>query len=147
MALALKVKPHDITEYMIDGRRASFFIERRLVSENIGWSLAPSESSGYDILDENNEKWEVRCLTKFGVYFTPSNQVGSGRKFDEVKFLQKLSAIKGYIVSDIVTFPSVEIYCIPSGNVLRWYQDGRLGVNAKISRNKFLKSLSNDINY
>lgn len=145
LASAFQITTDDVREYLTDGRRVSFIIERRLMWENPGWSLAPSEGAGYDLLDPNGGMWEVRSITRQGVYFNPSNQVGSGRKFNEIGFKQKLENISGFILSDIVLFPAVEVYVIPVENVIRWYDQNLLGSNAKVSRKKFLEQLSDDI--
>lgn len=147
LARAFKVTPKDIREYLTDGRRVSFIIERRLMWENPGWKLAPSEGAGYDLLDPNGGMWEVRSITRQGVYFNPSNQVGSGRMFNEDGFQAKLSGIKGFILSDIVGFPVVDVFVVPVENVLRWHREKMLGSNAKISRDKFLKLLATDIRH
>ena len=60
LALAFKVKVADIREYLTDGRRVSFIIERRLKWENPGWTLAKSEGAGHDLLDPDGGLWEVR---------------------------------------------------------------------------------------
>jgi hypothetical protein len=145
LARAFRVQPADIREYLTDGRRVSFIIERRLMWEHPGWKLAPSEGAGYDLLAPDGGKWEVRSITRQGVNFNPSNQVGSGRSFDEAGFVQKLSSVAGYILSDIVGFPVVDVYRVPTDHVLRWWRNGMLGANAKVSRVKFLEHLAPDI--
>lgn len=145
LARAFKVTTDDVREYLTDGRRVSFIIERRLKWENPGWLLAPSEGAGYDLLDPDGGKWEVRSITAQGVYFNPSNQVGSGRKFNENGFQAKLTGIKGFILSDIVGFPVVDVYVVPVENVLRWHRSRALGTNAKVSRDKFLSVLARDV--
>ncbi len=69
LARAFKVTVEDIREYLTDGRRVSFIIERRLKWENHGWTLAPSEGAGYDLRDPEGGLWEVRSITMGGVYF------------------------------------------------------------------------------
>jgi len=145
LARAFKITTEDVREYLTDGRRVSFIIERRLKWENPGWSLAPSEGAGYDLLDPNGGKWEVRSITRQGVYFNPSNQVGSGRRFDESGFQLKMSGLKGFILSDIVGFPIVEVFVVPIANVMRWHRQHLLGANAKVSRAAFLARLAPDI--
>ena len=145
LAHAFQVTPADVREYLTDGRRVSFIIERRLKWENPGWSLAPSEGAGYDLLDPQGAKWEVRSITRQGVYFNPSNQVGKGRSFNELGFQAKLKGIKGFILSDIVPFPSVDMFVVPVSNVIRWHNERKLGSNAKISRSKFLREFVPDI--
>jgi hypothetical protein len=147
LARAFKVTTDDVREYLTDGRRVSFIIERRLKWENPGWELAPSEGAGYDLLDPEGGMWEVRSITGGGVYFNPSNQVGSGRKFNEDGFQLKMSGIKGFILSDIVGFPVVDVFVVPVENVLRWHRGQALGSNAKVSRDKFLKILAKDIRF
>lgn len=147
IARAFKVSVEDVREYLTDGRRVSFMIERRLAQENPGWQLASSEGAGYDLLDPSGGKWEVRSITRSGVYFNPSNQVGSGRTFNEQGFQEKLEEVKGFILSDIVEFPMVNVYVVPVENVLRWHHQGLLGANARISRRKFLMNLVPDIRH
>ncbi len=137
LARAFKVTVADVREYLTDGRRVSFIIERRLKWENPGWSLAPSEGAGYDLMDPDGGLWEVRSITRGGVYFNPSNQVGSGRRFGEEGFLAKLQAVKGFILADIVDFPNVKLFMVPTECVEKWYRDGMLGVGAKVSRQVF----------
>ena len=81
LADAFGVKDEDVHAFMTDGRRASFMIERRIMWAHPGWSLAPSEGAGYDLLSPTGDCWEVRSITKGGVYFNPSAQVGKGRAF------------------------------------------------------------------
>ena len=147
LARAFRVTPGDVREYLTDGRRVSFIIERRLMWEHPGWALAPSEGAGYDLLDPDGGMWEVRSITRQGVYFNPSNQVGSGRVFNEDGFQSKLKGIEGFILSDIVGFPVVDVFVVPVENVLRWHRENALGTNAKVSRKKFLDVLSHDIHY
>lgn len=142
LARAFKVTPQDIREYLTDGRRVSFIIERRLKWENEGWALAPSEGAGYDLRDPEGGLWEVRSITAQGVYFNPSNQVGKGRRFAEEGFLAKLAALKGFILSDITGFPHVQVYVVPVEYVVNWYRAGRLGANCKVSRANFLSRLA-----
>ena len=72
IARALKIEEKDVLSYFTDGRRVSFILERRLAYEVIKGRLAPSEGAGYDLLDSAGRKWEVRSITKGGIYFCPS---------------------------------------------------------------------------
>lgn len=137
LAGALKITEEDVKEYFTDGRRVSFIIERR-IAHKLKATLAPSEKSGYDLIDRQGRKWEVRSITKQGVYFNPSNQVGKGRTFERRAFLRKLSEIEGYILADIVDFPKVTLWKVSSKEVRKWWNNGTLGTSAKISRKKAL---------
>jgi hypothetical protein len=141
IANAFGVTADDIKEYLTDGRRVSFIIERRLKWQHPGWTLAISEGAGYDLRDPKGGLWEVRSITGQGVYFNPSNQVGKGRVFHEGGFQAKLSAIKGFILSDIVDFPTVKFFVVPVEDVKKWHLNKLIGANAKVSRKKFLEVL------
>lgn len=135
---ALKLSPDDVKAYFTDGRRVSFLLERRISSEVVGGTMAPSEEAGYDILDPAGGKWEVRSLSKGGIYFCPSYMVGSGRQFEESGFLAKLEEVEGYVVSDIQKFPSIPYWKISSDTVLEWWHQGQLGSSSRISRDRAL---------
>lgn len=134
IAEALKVKETDVKLYFTDGRRVSFLLERRLAYEVLKGRLAPNEGAGYDLIDSKGNKWEVRSITKGGIYFCPSYMVGSGRSFEKEGFLSKLNEIKGYIVSDIESFPDVPFWMLPKEQILAWWNEGRLGTVTKINR-------------
>ena len=102
-------------------------------------SLAPSEGAGFDVLDQDGGKWEVRSITKGGVYFCPSYMKGSGRKFEEQGFLEKLEAVRGYVLSDVESFPRVPYWMIPTEIVENWWNGNLLGTSTEISRKKALQ--------
>ncbi len=141
ISIALKISPEDVRLYFTDGRRVSFILERRIAHEVLHGSLAVSEGAGYDVLDPDGGRWEVRSISKSGIYFSPSYMVGSGRSFEEQGFLEKLDEIEGYIVSDIERFPSVPFWIVRSDLVKLWWERGLLGKNSKISRTKALSLL------
>lgn len=141
---ALGISKADTQLYFTDGRRISFLIERRAVEVMPGSKLAPSEGSGFDLIDSSGGHWEVRSLTKGGIYFCPSYMVGSGRKFDEFGFLNKLDDIEGYIVTDISKFPTMPYWVITEQAVKHWWLDGNLGKTTKISYRNF-KILSDSL--
>ena len=139
IAQALRISVEDVREYFTDGRRVSFILERRIAHEILKGTLAPTEGAGFDIVDSKGGKWEVRSISKGGIYFCPSYMVGSGRSFDEDGFLNKLSEIRGYITADIESFPQIPFWIIYSEQVLTWWKEGKLGTTSKISREKALK--------
>ncbi len=141
---SLHLSERDTREYFTDGRRVSFVLERRLAFEVMRGRLAPSEGAGYDLIDSNNKKWEVRSISKGGIYFCPSYMVGAGRTFEEKGFLEKLNEIEGYIVSDIEGFPTIPYWKIKKEIVSDWYFSDKIGSGTKTSRAKIL-SLINGI--
>ena len=139
IATALGITEKDTQIYFTDGRRISFLIERRAVDAMPGSILASSEGSGFDLIDANGGKWEVRSLTEGGIYFCPSYMVGSGRSFDEQGFLAKLSEIDGYFVTDITQFPDMPYWIIRYSIVEQLWNNGDLGKISKITRKRFLQ--------
>src|SRR5271157_3907588 len=106
VAEALHLTEAETLEYFKDGRRISFLIERRIAREVLGGHVAESEGAAFDVYDREGRMWEIRSITRGGIYFCPSYMVGSGRHFEESGFLEKLDIIEGYIVADIDEFPS-----------------------------------------
>jgi len=138
VAAALRVDVQSVREYFTDGRRVAFLIERRIAREE-GFKLAPSEGACFDLMDQSGGKWEVRNITRGGIYFCPSYMVGSGRSFDSPGFLRKLASVNGYIVTDIESFPTVPYWILPRSAVETWWQGSRLGTCTKISRERMLE--------
>ncbi|MFM8471776.1 MAG: hypothetical protein ACKODH_17740 [Limisphaerales bacterium] len=141
IAHALKVEPDDVREYFTDGRRVSFILERRIAREVLRGTLAKSEGAGFDLLDPQGRKCEVRSILSGGVYFCPSYMVGSGRSFELDGFLAKLADIEGYILADIEAFPCVPFWTVSSAQVRTWWNGGELGTTTKISRKRALELL------
>lgn len=138
VAAALRVDVGSVREYFTDGRRVAFLIERRIAREE-GFRLAASEGAAFDLVDGDGGSWEVRNITRGGIYFCPSYMVGSGRSFDTSGFLGKLRAVSGYIVSDIEMFPAVPYWILNRNVVEQWWQGNQLGTNTKISRDRALE--------
>jgi len=131
----------DIRMYFTDGRRVSFVLERRLMREVLGGKLAVSEGDDHDLVDAKGRKWEVRSVSGSGIYFCPSYMVGSGRRFECDGFLQKLSMIHGYAISDITQFPRVPYWLVEAATVRRWWEMEKLGPATQISRKRALALL------
>lgn len=142
IAHALRISPEEVREYFTDGRRVSFVLERRIAREVLGGALAESEGADYDLVDREGHRWEVRSITRGGIYFSPSYMVGSGRSFNEPGFLRKLDQITGYIIADVESFPDVPFYVLTAEEVRQWWVAGQLGGTSKVSRDKILKLLS-----
>ena len=59
-----------------------------------------NENSSFDILEKNNQKTEIRSITK-NVSFASSKEVGYGRKVTENGFIEKLNSIDRYVLLDL----------------------------------------------
>ena len=141
LSKAMQLTENEVRAYFTDGRRVSFVIERRISREVMLGQLASTEGAPFDLVAEDGTKWEVRSLTRQGMYFCPSYMVGSGRVFEEKGFLQKLEGIDGYLIAHVDEFPNIEVWRVSSNTVLSWYRSGRLGTSTKISAVKALDLL------
>ena len=141
LAEQLHLTVDETLEYFKDGRRGSFVVERRIAKEIIDGRIAETEGKSFDVYDSEGNKWEVRSLTKGGVYFCPSNMVGASRNFKEDGFQAKLDEIKGYYVARLTTFPKVDVYKIDVEQVREWHKNKILGPTTKISLSKMEKLL------
>jgi hypothetical protein len=141
LASGMRITEEEVRSYFTDGRRISFVLERRIAREILEGTIAKSEGDAWDVVDAQGDFWEVRSLTK-KVYFCPSYMVGKGRKFDEKGFLEKLSKIRGYVISDVTLFPNIPVWLVEAHEVLEWYQSGKLGAGTHTSRAKVLKLMT-----
>jgi hypothetical protein len=145
LAASLVLEAPEVQAYFTDGRRVSFLLERRLCREVLKGALAPSEGAAYDLVDGVGGRWEVRSISKGGIYFCPSYMVGSSRSFAKEGFEAKLDSIVGYILSDITLFPKIPYWVVPVSYVREWWEKGLLGAMTKVSRQGAL-SLLRDAN-
>jgi len=131
LASALCITAEMAQERFRDGRTASVFMED-LLAHSLGIEKAESSNAAYDVKD-GDQKHEVRCLTSGGLSFAPSGMIGSGRTFDQKKFREKLDLVAAFFIADITEFPVVTIHVLPSKTVSRWYDDGKLTKQARLS--------------
>jgi hypothetical protein len=131
LAKAMHLTKDEVKRYFTDGRRVSFLVDRRIAREVLHGQLPIDEGKPHDVIDAKQQKWEVRSVTKHGVYFCPSYMVGSQRKFNGKGFENKLKAISGYVIADVASFPKVPYWIIPASVVAMWWENGELGSKQK----------------
>ena len=142
VSLACELKFKDVTEFYRDGRNGGPLLEKRVIAKFGYTPIGKQKSSGADALDEQGNRWEIRSITARGVHFRPSAMTGSGRKFKEAGFLQKLNSIQGYILGDIQEFPVVPIWFVSVDTVQKWYKEKLLGKTATSARKKIRKLIA-----
>lgn len=140
LAEAMHLTKDEVLTYFKDGRRISFILERRIRDAFPNWTLAPSEGSGFDLIDDRGRYWEARSVSS-GIYFCPSAMVGKGRWFEEQGFIAKLDAVEGYVCADILAFPCVPVFMVPSALVREFYHAGQLGAGSRIGRAAFYSKI------
>lgn len=123
-----------VKNFLNDGRimgRLGEFVHS--VSHNGG---RQNENSIFDILEENNQKTEIRSITK-NVSFASSKEVGYGRKVTENGFIEKLNSIDRYVLLDLRNlkngfYDTIEV-------TKKDIEMLSLGKNKKMSAKKFYK--------
>lgn len=139
ISAAFSLSQEDVFEYFTNARAVSFIIERRLAkSIRPEGQLVAAHGGGFNFRDISGGLWEIRSLSKNGLYFCPSHMMGSGRSFNEQKFITRLNEIKGFVISDIVRFPTVPFFMIDSATIKDLYWHGQLGNKTKCSRAEVL---------
>ena len=108
-----------LQDFFKDGRNASFMLEEQLTH----WFPQLTRVEGnkdHDHVDKQGRKYDAKNFTKGGLKFMPSNQLGSGRKFNEAVAHAKAKDLI-YICCDIVEFPKVRIRFVEGKTLIKEY--------------------------
>ena len=81
--------------------------------------------ASYDFTDDSNNKYDEKTFTKGGCNFMPSSMIGTGRKFDKVKFNEKANKLIYIIVSNI-NFPEIKIRFVRGIDLIIDYPNGKI---------------------
>ena len=132
-------------ETLRDGRKIGFILEYK-ARYLIEGGRRSKEYAGWDIETSDGSHHEVRGITKYGISFASSKNIGTGRAFNEGDFLDKLESVKSFILVDVTRnsidgVKSAPVFLIDKWTVLKWWEDGDLGPIAKISYKKIIKLL------
>lgn len=143
IAKSLDISKSDAIELFSDGRPASFLIKRKVAYDK-KWDLA-AKNADYDWIDDNRDRVECRILTDGGVSFVPNKMLGVKRHFDLRGFFAKLNYVKYYLVADVVKFPVVTIYKVPSSKIKQWYLNSVVSENGSMSYKKFYMTINQGV--
>ena len=116
----------EFNEILKDGRVASHFLEAQL--EKWFPSLKHVKGcKGYDHVDRENtdQKYDAKNFTSHGCKFMPSSMLGTGRKFNEEKFIEKANSMD-YIICDILEYPKVRVIFKKGGMLAEQFPDGKI---------------------
>ena len=96
-----------LIEHFKDGRWASTLLERYIpiLYPELTWV---SGNKDHDHIDSQGNLYDLKCFTKGGLKFMPSNQIGAKRCFDKDIAHEKANKLT-YICCDITQFPIVTI--------------------------------------
>ena len=116
-----------LIEIFKDGRVASHLLERQLVH----WFPELKHIKGckdHDHVNRNDEDilYDAKNFTTSGgCKFLPSSMIGTGRKFDEERFLYKTQKMN-YIICDIVDFPKINVIFKRGSELADQYTNGKI---------------------
>ncbi len=130
-----------VKKFLNDGRiigRLSEFIRE----EVRGSTRASSESSPYDVSDVINGREEVRSISKNGISFASSKEVGYGRVVTEEGFKEKLNSLDIYVAVDFRDIENLIFHEITKDEIVLLEKNGKLGKNKKMSAEKIYEFLN-----
>lgn len=113
----------DLYELFKDGRVASRFLEHSVPE----WfpELTFVDQTGYDHIDKQGVKFDLKGFTKLGSVYAPSNMIGAGRKINVTEMHSHAKTIN-YIFSDITEFPKVRLVFKKGRDVVTDYPSGKI---------------------
>ena len=81
--------------------------------------------ASYDFTDDSNNKYDEKTFTKRGCNFMPSSMIGTGRKFDKVKFNESANKLI-YIIVGNINFPEIKIKFVRGIDLMIDYPNGKI---------------------
>lgn len=117
-----------IYELYKDGRVASKFLEHTIPT----WfpEVEFVDQDGYDHIDAEGTKYDLKGFTKGGAGYAPSNMVGAGRKINIAEMHAHAKTIN-YIFSDITEFPKVRVIFKTGSDMVRDYPSGKISAKKR----------------
>jgi hypothetical protein len=114
-----------------DGRIFSHLIEKWIETKFSNLTRV-SGCKDYDFVDDQQHKYDEKTFTKSGCSFYPSCMKGSGRTFDNQRFIEYVEDIH-YIFVDNTNLPMINIIGISGNDIIKYYPNGVIPI-ADISR-------------
>lgn len=134
--------PREYAEkFFDDGRIMGRYAEFLIASKGIG-DRSGSENSAYDNITIDGKRIEVRAITKYGISFAASNEVGKGRKVTKAGFKHKLDSVDYWCLVDYADVDNCKFYFITNKNVVSMDSLGILTKNKNVCYKKIMKYLS-----
>lgn len=89
----------------------------------------PVDNPGTCFTDMEENIYQLRTLTSYGVLLNPAKQIGFGRCYDEEEHINRLETINYWIIVDIANAPDYRLLVLPAK---------RFGAKAHVSRDEIL---------
>jgi hypothetical protein len=144
---ALKIAPADVVSKFRDGRVTSWFAEiwgERLFSytKHLNTNYPGSDAS-IDLGAIGPFEISVRCLTKAGIKFQKSTNIGSSRSATQSDVYDAVASVERVVVVDIRDFPILTFIPLDSKWLLRQAHVGSLTATG-LSAAKFYSLLAEE---
>jgi hypothetical protein len=111
-----------------DGRAAAKLLEHDIAIRFP--ELKYIDTKGYDFIDANNQKYDAKCFTKYGLNFAPPSMTGTQRKIDFEQIKINVPQLI-YICCDVTQFPLVKMVFIPGQELLDKFEKCKIRPNQK----------------
>jgi hypothetical protein len=89
-----------------------------------------------------NGREEVRSISKNGISFASSKEVGYGRVVTEEGFKEKLNSLDIYVAVDFRDIENLIFHEITKDEIVLLEKNGKLGKNKKMSAEKIYEFLN-----
>ena len=130
-----------IKTIFLDGRAFSHFIEpwlakRQWYDKKTGEPFRLNHikgCKGHDFTVEHNGRtifYDEKTFTQNGCKFMPSSMIGTGRKFNQEDFIEKVGKMN-YIIVDNCQFPKIKIKWMTGKELIKSYPKGEISPSAR----------------
>lgn len=126
-----------------DGRIAGLLFEHALVAQFRNLSIVSDKSAPYDLIMTDAapgfQRFEHKVATEANngkADLSPSALKGSGRKYCRKKFIKRMQAIDGVILTDITNFPEVRVRSFSKADLYLMGYPRHLTVDAVVPKSK-----------
>ena len=110
------IKKQVLYDKVTDGRISGLLMEDFIESAFENVAKAPNAKSPFDLYVDDY-KYESRVVTGNGVKLIPSNQIGTGRKFNLEGYKAKRAGLDGYVFTEVADSPVLRILMLPEPDV------------------------------
>lgn len=91
--------------------------------------------AGYDHIHNDGTLYEMKCFTRGGAKWAPSNMVGKGRKIDKEKMYDN-ARDKIYVFANVTEFPNIRLVFKSGINMITKHPSG------SISKSRWLELIN-----
>lgn len=137
IAEGLGIPLEDCKEFFNDGRIMGRLAEFVYAQKTGGWRC-DSENSPFDVHSKDGDRVEVRSITKNGVSFASSKEVGYGRSVTKQGYAEKLDSLDYYACVDFSDMNTLNFIEVDKEFLNEIENSGIMRKNKSVNMKKFL---------